>query len=98
MSVWFCFGVRVGRSSKVRVNGPCSPHAVGVAVADDGGNGFETIDGVVTLAVEEDSADAGVVLMLDARVKKVELGREELLPMLAELDARLDNVVPVALA
>ena len=43
--------MKVGRSSKFRVNGPCSPQAVGVAVADDAGNGFVEVDEVVILAV-----------------------------------------------
>ena len=69
-------------------------------MAEDAGNGLETV-GVVTLAVGDDSVYAGVVLVLDVTVKKVELGGEMLLPTLAGLgdrpDARLDKVVTVAL-
>ncbi len=42
MSVLFClFGTKFGRSSKVMVKLPCSPQAVGVAVAEDAGKGLD---------------------------------------------------------
>ncbi|KAK5135757.1 hypothetical protein LTR08_004743 [Meristemomyces frigidus] len=100
MSVWFCWlGVKFGRESKSRVNGPCSPQAVGVAVADDAGNGFEGVDEVVILPTVVDNAYGEGVLELEVTVLNVELERRALL-LGAEIDTCelvADGIEPVKL-
>ena len=50
MSVLFClFGTKLGRSSKVIVKLPCSPQAVGAAVAEDAGKGLDEPAEVIVL-------------------------------------------------
>lgn len=41
--------MKLGRSSKLIVKGPLSPHAVGVAVEELGGKIFDAVDCVVVL-------------------------------------------------
>jgi len=63
MSVWFrLFGMKFGRSSKLSVKSPCSPHAVGVADADEAEDGPDKLDEDVALATLLDSPYAETVL------------------------------------
>lgn len=71
-------GRKFGRSSKVSRTLPCSPQpAVGVAVADEGGNGFEklvVVDTFVEIGLEPEETELTMTEVEDRGVTVIETG------------------------
>ena len=90
---------------------PCSPQAVGVAVAEEGGNGFEKLDDEVVVLATLDGSEYGTseLLWMDGPMAEDDAAEELLVPVIAvlandelepldeaaELEASVRRVVPV---
>lgn len=99
MSVWFMpvpfwlLGTKFGRLSKFNVKLPCSPHAVGVAVAEDAGKGFEKLDAEVLDAVVLGGSVYGCKLLeADPLIGEVLLPDGEAVVLLLELEVVVSRV------
>lgn len=79
------------------MKGPCSPQAVGVAVADEAGNGFKTLYEDVLLAVDVDSEYVEAVPETEADTLEVDAVKLDVAVTALALSAADEEVLCVKL-